>query len=46
MTLNECPVYDAKLSDGEVPVLERWNIKYSFIAITPWTTLTGVVVSI
>ena len=43
---NDCPGYDTKQSDGEAPVnggaLE--NVEYPFIAITPRSTLTGVVV--
>ena len=31
---------DTKPSDGERPVLECWNVEYSFIAITPNSTLT------
>ena len=35
------PGYDIKQSDGEAPVLEIWiNAEYSFIAITPKSTLT------
>ena len=34
---NECPGYDTKQYDGEVPVME--NAEYSFIAITPRSTL-------
>ena len=38
---NECPGYDAKLFNGEVPVmLELWGIRSTlFIAITPRSTL-------
>ena len=37
----ECPGYDTKQSDAEIPVmLELWgNAEYSFIAITPRSTL-------
>ena len=36
---NECPAYDTKKSDGEVPViLELWE--YPFIAIAPRSTVT------
>ena len=37
---NECPDYDTKQIDSEVPVLlELWNAEYPFIAIAPWSTL-------
>ena len=38
---NECPGYDTKQSDGEIPVmLELWrNAEYLCIAITPRSTL-------
>ena len=37
---NNCPGFDTKPSDDEVPVLELWgNVEYSFNAITPKTTL-------
>ena len=40
-TTNECPRYDTKQSDGEVPVmLELWGMQSTpFIAITPRSTL-------
>ena len=37
---NECPGYDTKQSDGEVPaMLGPWNTEYPFIAIAPRSTL-------
>ena len=38
---NDCPGYDTKQSDGEIPVmLELWkNVKYLFIAIVTRSTL-------
>ena len=38
---NECSGYDIKSSDGEPPNLE--SVEYSFVAIAPSFTLTGVV---
>ena len=36
----ECPGYDTKQSDGEVPVLLEQNTEYLFIAIAHRSTLT------
>ena len=39
--LNECHIYDIKQSDGKGSSLGALgNVKYSFIAITHWPTLT------
>ena len=42
---NECPGYDTKQSDGEVPVmLELWgNVEYPFISIAPGPFWPGMV---
>ena len=40
-TPNECPSYDTRQSDGEVPVMQELGEMPStpFIAIAPWSNL-------
>ena len=44
VSLNDCLGYDLKQPDGEAPVSEALgNMEYLFIALTPRSTLPGVV---